>query len=317
MRFAPIIFSWLLFGVNLLAVADSEQLASVRTAKVVQQSQSRGKAFVGTIEPTRRSVVGTAVAGRIDEVKVHVGDLVDASQALAQLRLTNIRIRLASAESDLEVSKQELAELVAGPRKEDLRRLESRVKGADAMLGYATNRFDRLASLSERGATAKGDLEQALSGKLAAEQQRVAALAEHEAAIAGTRKEQLAQGKAKMAKWEQEVQRIQDDLDEHTIRAPYKGFVVKRLVERGEWVAVGDPVMEVLEADPAEIRLAIPERYISRIHQGQQVSVDVNAIAEPGKPAEPLAGTIFRIVPDADERSRSFPVRIRVQNPIT
>lgn len=305
-----------LFASNVMWASDASPV-SVRTARVASSSQSRGKAFVGTIEPARRSVIGTAVAGRIDQVNVETGDLVDKSGVLAQLRLTNIRIRLAAAKADFEVSKQELAELVAGPRKEDLRRLEARVKGAEALLNYANKKFERLASLSERGATARGDLDEALSGKLAAEQQRVAAMAEHDAAIAGTRNEQLAQARAKMAKWEEEVNRIQDELNEHTIRAPFKGFIVKRLVEQGEWLSIGDPVAEMLELDPAEIRLAVPERFISRVRQGQKVSIDVEAIAPPGKPASPLTGVVFRIVPDADARSRSFPVRVRIDNPIT
>lgn len=288
----------------------------VRTAKVVSSNASRGKAFVGSIEPARRSVIGAAVAGRMESVFIETGDLVEASGRLAQLRLTNIQIRLAAAKADLEVSQQELAESVAGPREEDLRRLEARVKGAEALLAYASKQFKRLESLSQRGATARGDLDAALSGKLAAEQQKVAAEAEHEAAIAGTRKEQLAQARAKLAKWEEEVNRIQDELDEHTIRAPFKGFVVKRSAEQGEWLALGDPIAEIVELDPAEIRVAVPEEFISRIRRGQKVSVDVAALARPGKPNTPLTGTVFRIVPDADARSRSFPVRVRIDNPI-
>lgn len=288
----------------------------IRSTKILPHSGSRGKAFVGTIEPARRSVVGTAVAGRMDEVFVDTGDSVEAGGKLAQLRLTNIQIRLAAARADLEVSQQELAELIAGPRAEDLRRLEARVKGADAILDYAARKFQRLSSLSERGATARGDLDEALSEKRAAEQQKLAAVAEHDAAMAGTRAERLAQAQAKQVKWREEVNRIQDEANEHTIRAPFQGFVVKRLAEQGEWLPVGSAVAEIVELNPVEVRLAIPERLISSIRQGQKVSIDVVATALPSQPVVPQVGTVYRIVPDADARSRSFPVRVRIKNPI-
>lgn len=297
-----------------LASASDETPTPVRTAAVVSGTASWGKAFIGSVEPARRSVVGTAVAGRINGVFAEPGDLIENGGKLAQLRLTNIQIRLASAQASLEASKQQLAELVQGPRDEELRRLEARAKGAEAVLVNARKKFDRLEGLSARGATARGDLDEALSAKAAAEQILIASKAEYEAAIAGTRKEQLAGARAMVSKAEEETNRIQDELNEHTINAPFKGYVVKRLAEKGEWVSVGDPVAEVVELNPAEIRVAVPEENVASLKTGQEVRVAVEAIASKERIRD-LSGTIFRIVPDADARSRSFPVRIRVDNP--
>lgn len=297
--------------------AGEASLDPVRCAEVLSRRVAQGKAFVGTVEPARRSVLGTAVAGRVDVVFVEPGDLIDQGGKIVQLRERSIRIRVQSAKADVEIARQQLAELVAGSRSEELQRLDARAKAAKAVHVFATKKFERLAELSERGATAQGDLDQALSAKIAAEQNHLAAQAAHEEALAGTRKEQLAQAAARVTKAEEELNRIQDELHEHTVTAPFRGFVVKRLAEKGEWLQVGAPIAEVIELDPAEVRIAVPEQFISQIQRDQRVQVDVAATRTPGKSNQLISGSVFRIIPDADSRSRSFPVHIRINNPVS
>ena len=292
----------------------SDDATPVRTAKVRSGVASWGKAFVGSVEPARRSVVGTAVAGRIAESFVEPGDAVEANEKLSQLRLVAIQISLASAKADLDVATQRLAESVAGPRKEELRRLEARAKGAKALVVNAQKRFERLSSLSERGASARRELDEATSAKESAEQNLIAAQAELEQAQAGTRKEQLAQSRAMRAKAEEMLNQIQDQLDEHTIRAPFAGYLVKRLAEKGEWVAVGQPVAEIVELNPVEVRVAVPEEHVGTLAENQEVRGIVDAISGKDGKRRELVGRVFRIIPDADSRSRSFPVRIRIDN---
>ena len=136
--------------------------------------------------------------------------------------------------------------------------------------------FERVQELSSRGAAAQGVLEEALSAKVNAEQTYIATQAEYQAALAGTRKEQIARARALVTKADEEVNRISDRLDEHTIRSPFRGYVVKRLVEKGQWVAIGDPIAEVIEIDPAEMTAAVPQEHIANIRRGQPVRVEVH-----------------------------------------
>ena len=259
--------------------------------------------------------MGTAVAGRVAEVFAEAGDYVQNNASLARLRLNSIQIQLAASEADLDARKQELAQLVAGPRIEELQRLRANAKGAAALLLSATKRFDRLDELAQRNASTKGDLDEALSSRDHAQQRLLAAQAELDAATAGSRTEQISRGRSLVAKAEQDVKRIQDLLKEHTFVAPFAGYVVKRLAEKGEWVSVGDPIAEIIELNPVEIRVAVPEDQIANLRVGMEVRVVIDALKGQMLPQRQLHGEIFRIIPDADTRSRSFPVRVRVQNP--
>ena len=287
--------------------------ARVRCGKVTKQRTSRAKSFVGSIVPARRSLVGAAVAGRVEHVFVETGDAVDESGVLVELRSTSVKIMLAAAKAQLEAEQHSLDELISGPRKEELQRLEALVKAIGGRKVQTEKHFQRIQELSNRGAAAQGVLEQALSAKVNAEQTYIATQAEYQAALAGTRKEQLARARALVTKAEEEVNRMSDRLDEHEIRSPFRGYVVKRLVEKGQWVAIGDPIAEVIEIDPAEMTAAVPQEHIANIRRGQPVRVEVHGLdAHPDNRV--LLGEVFRIVPDADARTRTFPVRIRIPN---
>jgi RND family efflux transporter MFP subunit len=108
----------------------------------------------------------------------------------------------------------------------------------------------------------------------------------------------------------EEVNRLEDMRKKYTIRAPFKGFVIVKHTEVGAWVSRGDPVAEIVQLDPIEIRVAVPETYISNVHVGNGAQVRLESTTE-----TLIVGKVTRIVPLADRRSRTFPVIIRLENP--
>ena len=74
--------------------------ALVEVTPVVQREVATGQTFVGTIVPTRRAVVGSAVDGRVVELYVSEGDRVDKGQPLAQLLTETISLELKAAQAE-------------------------------------------------------------------------------------------------------------------------------------------------------------------------------------------------------------------------
>jgi HlyD family secretion protein len=66
----------------------------------------------------------------------------------------------------------------------------------------------------------------------------------------------------------------------------------------------------VAAIDPVEITVAVPETYIVSLRAGMSATVMLDAATAKAYPA-----TISRIVPQADVRSRCFPVKIELPNP--
>ncbi|MBP90142.1 MAG: efflux transporter periplasmic adaptor subunit [Planctomycetaceae bacterium] len=307
-----------------LAVAQAQpslQPATVIVTPVVQKEVAAGQTFVGVVVPSRRSVIGSAVDGRVVSLFVNDGDPVGMveggegktpqGQPLAQLLTETISIEIASARAEMELRKQELAEMLAGSRPEEIARTKAQLGATKALMEFAKSRLKRTKALFEQAKTASlEEYEGALSASLAAAQNHAAAQAAHDLVLAGPRKEQIEQARARFAVASEDVRRLESMRAKYTIRTRFEGYVVVKHVDEGAWVSRGDPVAEVVALDPIEIDVTLPERYVTHVRIGASVNVRVDSV-----PNQTFTGTVARIVPQADLRSRTFPVKIRLANP--
>lgn len=303
------------------AAAQPQNAARVVVATVEQRSVSAGQTFVGAVTASRESVVGSAVSGRVVELFVNDGDEVTlveqgdppklVGQPIAQLLTKTISIQISAARAQCELRRHELAELETGSRPEEIAQAKAKLAGAKALMEYANARFGRLKSLYEQGNSAsREEFEEALSASLAAEQNYLAAQAGHALSVQGPRAEQVEQARARLVAAQEDLHRLEDQKEKYTIRARFNGFVVAKHTEVGSWISSGDPIAEIVQLDPIEIRVSIPENNIAHVKIGATVRVTLDA-----RPEKVVVGKVSRIVPKADSRSRTFPVIVRLPNP--
>jgi RND family efflux transporter MFP subunit len=93
------------------------------------------------------------------------------------------------------------------------------------------------------------------------------------------------------------------------IRAPFDGFVEKRLVNLGELVKAQMPVMAVVRLDPLKVVAEIPEKMAPWIGAGQTVDLQVDAY-----PGRKFSGKVSRISPGVNTSTRAFPFEALVPN---
>lgn len=287
--------------------------APVGVSSVVEREITAGQTFIGTVVPMRKSIVGSAVDGRVILFSVKEGDWVTKDQPIAQLLTETLEIELAGARAELQLRQHELEELQNGSRPEEIMQAKANLLGAKALVDFASAKYRRWQSLYEQGrSTSLEELEDAKSKATAAEQVYAAAQAAYELSVQGPRQEKVSQAKARVLVQQEIVRAIEDRLKKFTIRAPFDGYVVAENTEVGEWISQADPIAEVVELDPVEINVSVPEIHVASIQVGMMVSIRIDAAG-----TGTLEGVIARIVPQADIRSRTFPVRVRVANPKT
>ncbi|WP_285907593.1 efflux RND transporter periplasmic adaptor subunit [Pseudodesulfovibrio pelocollis] len=97
-----------------------------------------------------------------------------------------------------------------------------------------------------------------------------------------------------------------EELDKKTIRAPFDGVVIDVPVARGEWMAVGSTVAEVARDDHFDVVVNAPSEAHGVVRPGTTVMVRTGG-------AE-LTGEVFAVIPKGDVATRTFPVKIRVDN---
>ncbi len=265
--------------------------------------------FVGTVEPVRRALVGSAVDGRVADLLVRKGDHVAAGEPLARLQTTAIEIQIAAARAAQAEAEQRLAELEAGSRPEEITEAEARRAGAEARMRYAKARAERTRQLRQKNSAS---IEQEQEDSAAAEEAEALwkqADATYRLLVAGPRVEQIEQARAAAQAAAEEVKRLEDQLVKHTIISPFDGYVVQELTEQGQWIKQGELVAEVVYIDQVDVVVSVPESYVPRLSLGQQAAVELEAL-----PGQVLHGTIHALVPQADQASRSFPVKVRLNN---
>jgi RND family efflux transporter MFP subunit len=103
-----------------------------------------------------------------------------------------------------------------------------------------------------------------------------------------------------------QVQRIEIELKKKIIRAPYNAVVIRRMVDRGEWISEGEEVAVLAKDSVVDIVVDVPERFIQYVNQGMQIRSMING--------NEIHGKVFTIVPRGDIATRTFPVKIRTPN---
>lgn len=282
----------------------------VKASPVVEHEVAAVQTFVGTVMPLRKAVVGSAVDGRVIEFPLNEGDRVASGQMLAQLLTDTIQLEVTAAEADLELRRQQLAELENGSRPEEIAQAKARMAAAEARARFADARRIRADNLFRQGqAMSEEQRDEMVSLAVEAEQAYIEATAAYQLIVEGPRKEQIAQARAMVAMQEATVNRLRDQLQKHTIVSRFDGYVTAELTEVGQWLKQGDPVAEVAALDEVEVTAQVVEQFVPHLRVGANVSVQIPAL-----PGSPLEGQVSAIVPQADVQARTFPVKVRVKN---
>jgi len=114
---------------------------------------------------------------------------------------------------------------------------------------------------------------------------------------------------ARLEQLKSQIEQNEYNLSVSSIKAPFSGYVVFKHTEVGQWVSEGGVVLELIQTNKLKIIVDIPENYVGKLKSGDRVIVEFDAL--PGTKIEAVVDTV---VPQADSESRTFPVRIILDN---
>jgi RND family efflux transporter MFP subunit len=99
-------------------------------------------------------------------------------------------------------------------------------------------------------------------------------------------------------------------LADATLCAPLNGYISSRSVEPGQLAAPGQSAFEIVQLDPVEVSVGVPETDIHLVRVGQEAVVTLPAL-----PGESFEGSVRVINVSADPNTRTFMTRITIPNP--
>ena len=200
--------------------------------------------------------VAVKYGGRVAEVLVDEGDMVEAGDVLARLDTAELDANLARAEAEI----HQAEESVVGA--------EALIAQRESELNFAEQELERASTLVQRGHTSQEIADQRLT-------QRDTAKATLRAA-----KAQLATAKATVRSAEAASRQIAVQLDEATIRAPRLGRVQYRLAEPGEVLPNGGRVITLLDLTDVYMTIFLPTSEAGRLAYGAEARIQLDAAPE-------------------------------------
>jgi len=110
----------------------------------------------------------------------------------------------------------------------------------------------------------------------------------------------------KVGSLEAEMQAIRVRLEKKTVRAPFSGVVLDKKVNPGEWASPGAPLAVIARNGEVEAVANVPQEIVSYLPRGLEVPVKIDG--------RELAGRVFAVVPSGDVSTRTFPLKVRIEN---
>jgi HlyD family secretion protein len=265
----------------------------------------------GYVEATEVKVA-SKVPGRVAEVRVVEGARVTANQVLVTLQTTDADLAITRAQAQRAQAAAQLRLLQAGTRPEDIQQAEAQVaaatadkRAADADLASAKEdeaRFQQLlrnrAGSQKQADDAVARREQSEAKARAAGDRAGAATATLARLKAGARPEEIEAARAQVAGADAQIATLEHDRAEATVVAPSDGVVTSRLVEPGELVAVGTPLIVVIDLDNAWADAYVEEPLVPSLKIDEPATVITDA-------GNRLAGRIAFISPRAEFTPRN------------
>jgi multidrug efflux pump subunit AcrA (membrane-fusion protein) len=266
----------------------------VKVLRVEEQQLSEKTQVTATVVPYERVNLAAKIMAHVREINVKEGDGFTGGQVLARLDQREIATRTSMAEAGLEQASRAVSAAEAG-----LMEIAAARQAAEASLSNARSTYERMEKLYQAGAASKQDYDNATEHYKAARAQ-VERLDAQEQALIAQRQQALA--KVKEARAGLEAAAIQMDYTE--IVAPFAGLVVKKMVEVGDLVGPGQPLL-VVDRPPWRVEAALNEQYLPRIHVGDTLKIEVDNLA-----GQQFAGRVVEINPAVDPMSRTFKIKI-------
>jgi membrane fusion protein, multidrug efflux system len=108
---------------------------------------------------------------------------------------------------------------------------------------------------------------------------------------------------------EAQIDGIRATIMKKTIRAPFAGRLGIRLVNLGQILNEGQPIVSLQKIDPIFVNFFIPQQQLAQVKPGLKVRVTTDAL-----PGQAIEGEITAINPEVDVATRNIRVQARVAN---
>ena len=253
-------------GVNIAIKNKKPNIMMVQTTSILKEDIESRIQSTGTIVSMDKRDVISNVEEKIKEIYVEKGDKVEKDQVLIKLDETDILYRIKDSKLRRDIEIENLNQL----NKEGSKEFEIQLSNAQIRYEDAKNTYDRNVKLYEEGIItlvefekSKDDMDQLYNDYL---------LAEDKLKNANNDKEITIQ-KQKIELARIEVEKLEKELQNYTIKSPITGTVVDTNISESGIVKSYESLISIQDLEHLEIVLNINEYDASKLEVGDLVVI--------------------------------------------
>jgi HlyD family secretion protein len=228
----------------------------------------------------REYTIASAIGGRVNEIMAKRGEKVQKGHTVVHLDTSVLDHAHDLAQASITAAQAALSALESQPRPEDLIKVQAQLDTAKAGLDAAQATLDLLRESYRPYKPPKAELHAAES---AVEVMRAGvALAQDQLAQveAGPFEGEIDIAKSVVEEAMANLQLVEYQLDELSLKSPVTGIVSQLLVKVGEVAAPGAPLVIVLDPSILTLRVYVPEAQVAKVNVGDEVEIRVDAYPE-------------------------------------
>ncbi len=323
-----ILLSLLLAGCSSGHQASAPALRSISVEPVTAAENTATLSLSGSVKPSDTVNLSFKLNGKLQEVLPKEGDYVSAGTLIASMQTEDYELQQNAAQSDYAAATSNIASAQSqyqaslaeyeAARREAETTVPAQLEQAEAQLSLTQASYDRLAALRQSDMVSQAQMDE-ITAKLKADQatyqmaldaQQVAD-AKLQAArdAAEAYRNQISAAEALAAKADTAYRKAGNDLTDTRITSPISGTVMRVLYSAGETIAAGYPVAVIGVTDPVYVEVGVSDASIGDIAIGQTARITTfgSGIIR--------SGIVDEIAASADPTTRTYAVRLKVENP--
>ena len=244
-----------------------------------QAYQPTAQRLQGQIE-ARQYSISSKVSGRINQVLVRKGDIVEQGQLIFTLLSPELVAKLEQAKAGSEAASAMASAAETGARKQQVAAARDSWQKAKVAAELAEKTSQRITNLFDEGVVAEQKKDEALTQLKAANFTENAAFQMYQMAKEGTRAEtrKAAQEKARAAR--ETVAEVKSYADETNVNSWHDGEVTQVLLRSGEVAPAGFPVVNILDMQDVWAVLHVREDQLAKYKIGTSFTAVIPALGE-------------------------------------
>lgn len=251
--------------------------------KSSQHSEPEVITFQGQMQMQQTSIAAK-VPGRIAKILVTEGDNVEVGQQLIEMDSPEINAKINQARAGKQIAQSQLDKAEHGARPQEIAQAKAAWQANKAASDLAKNTYQRIDRLYEEGLMARQKRDESFAQYQATKAQTEAARLQYDLAMEGARGEDKSAASAQVAQVDAKLEEALVAEQEANLKSPIAGIVDSVIVNTGEVIGQGVPLLTLVDTDQQWVVLNVTESYLNQFAIGQQFTGTIPALSSIEQP---------------------------------